>query len=467
MQKPFFHGGAAATFGLLLACGFARAQDPEVPINPNLPAEVVGEQSTRRYIVQFDAEPVARLNSRPTRDKAQRQVQIRDQQEQFAQDLLTLRGVTARPKGPAAPTLFDFQYDMALNGVAVALTDDEAAQVASLPYVTDIEADRPVHAILAQSVPQINADDVATLYGGNGTGILVSVIDTGVDYNHPALGGGIGPSFKVVGGYDFVNNDSNPMDDHYHGTHCAGIVAADGAVKGVAPNANILAVKVLSASGSGWNTQVIAGINYSLNPDGNVGTNDGAHVISMSLGSLYGTPIDATATATNNASAAGVVCVAGAGNEGPGYDTILSPGTAVSAITVGAVSKTDVIASFSSRGSVDGYWVSNPNTSWRPASTIPATSAPVRQGRTAVRHLPWQPRTSPPPPSSGSFIPPGPSRTSVQRSSAPPSTLASIYPPRAPAASTCSRAPRRRSSSPRPPSILGSSAPSPIRATTR
>ncbi len=338
------------------------AQDPEVPTNPNIPmVDAVAAQKPARYIVQFRQEPVVKLTAKSSRDRLARQAGILDEQEQFAQELLTMRGVTNRPKGPAAPTLFPFQYSLVLNGVAVELTPDEVAQTSLLPYVLSVDADRPVQAILSDSVPQIGADVVRSTYGGTGAGILVSVIDTGIDYNHPALGGGIGPTFKVVGGYDFVNNDSDPMDDHYHGTHCAGIVAADGTVKGVAPSANLLAVKVLSASGSGWSSQTIAGIEYSLNPDGNVGTNDGAQVISMSLGSFSGAPNDPSSVATNNAVAAGAICVAGAGNEGPGYDTLLSPGTAVGAITVGAVSKTDAIASFSSRGPVREFWVSKPN----------------------------------------------------------------------------------------------------------
>jgi subtilisin family serine protease len=102
------------------------------------------------------------------------------------------------------------------------------------------------HAFLDNSVSLINAPDIWQLRdsGGDnitGKGVLVAVIDTGIDYMHPDLGGGFGPGYKVVGGFDFANNDSDPMDDNGHGTLVAGIIAANGNLKGVAPDANLLA----------------------------------------------------------------------------------------------------------------------------------------------------------------------------------------------------------------------------------
>ena len=85
----------------------------------------------------------------------------------------------------------------------------------------------------------------------------MAIVDTGIDYTHPDL------SSNYVGGYDFVNNDTDPMDDHNHGTHVAGTVAAkdNGAgVIGVAPNAMLYGIKVLSATGSGYWSDIIAGI---------------------------------------------------------------------------------------------------------------------------------------------------------------------------------------------------------------
>ena len=85
-----------------------------------------------------------------------------------------------------------------------------------------------------------------------GAGYSVAVIDTGIDYNNPNLGGGFGTGHKVIAGWDFVNNDADPMDDNGHGTHVAGIVGSTNATySGVAPDANLIALKVLDRNGSG------------------------------------------------------------------------------------------------------------------------------------------------------------------------------------------------------------------------
>ena len=188
-------------------------------------------------------------------------------------------------------------------------------------------------------------------YGVTGLGVRVAIVDTGVAYTHPDLGGCLGATCKVIGGYDFVNNDNNPQDDNGHGTHVAGIVAANGVVRGIAPDARLLAYKVLNANGDGFSSTVIAGIDAAVDPDGNPATNDGARVINLSLGG-YGDPDDPLSQAVDNATLHGVTVVVAAGNEGPNEQTIGSPGTARRAITVGASDKTDNPASFSSRGPV-------------------------------------------------------------------------------------------------------------------
>ncbi len=198
--------------------------------------------------------------------------------------------------------------------------------------VKAIYPDRKVHALLANSVPLIHGSDVWQLQdaGGNnvtGKGVLVAVLDTGVNYMHPDLGGGFGPGYKVVGGYDFVNNDTDPMDDNGHGTNVAGIVAADGNLKGVAPGANLLAYKVLDKTGSGYASEVIEGIEEAIA--------DGADIMSMSFGfpGPFGyIPLD---LAINHAVTNGIIIVAAAGNEGPGFGTINSPASHERVIAVG------------------------------------------------------------------------------------------------------------------------------------
>ncbi len=157
---------------------------------------------------------------------------------------------------------------------------------------------------------------------------------------------------KIVGGYDFVNGDKDPMDDNGHGTHCAATAAGNGVLKGVAPDAEIYAYKVLSSSGSGSWSGVLSAIERAVDPNQDGNFSDHLDIISLSLGSSGGNPDDFISMAVDRAVKAGVVAVIAAGNEGPGEETIDSPGTARKAITVGASNKYDNMASFSSRGPV-------------------------------------------------------------------------------------------------------------------
>src|SRR5581483_8165698 len=98
--------------------------------------------------------------------------------------------------------------------------------------------------------PDIGLDKARSAFSYNGAGYSVAVIDTGIDYTHPDLGGAWGA--RVVAGWDFVNNDADPMDDNGHGTHVAGIIGSSNATYyGVASGVNLIALKVLDANGSG------------------------------------------------------------------------------------------------------------------------------------------------------------------------------------------------------------------------
>ena len=137
------------------------------------------------------------------------------------------------------------------------------------------------------------------------TGVMVAVIDTGVDYNHPDLLG------KVVKGYDFVNGDADPMDDYGHGTHVAGIIAAKAnnsnyGIAGVSWNAKILAIKALSSSGYGNAYDIASAIRAAAN-------NSSVKVINMSLGGGWSSvEEEAVAYAVNTK---GKLLVAAAGND--------------------------------------------------------------------------------------------------------------------------------------------------------
>jgi len=180
------------------------------------------------------------------------------------------------------------------------------------------------HTYIEQSVPFIGGD-IPRMEGFDGTGIKIAVIDTGVDYNHPDLFG-FGPDGKVVGGYNFINEGEPPLDTNGHGTQVAGVIAANGILKGVAPNSKILAYKV-SEDGEGVSSDlIIKAINKSIEDD--------ADIINISLGvNKTNSNID---KAVDNALQKGIIVITAAGNDGPIPQTIGSPGKNPGSITVGA-----------------------------------------------------------------------------------------------------------------------------------
>ena len=189
------------------------------------------------------------------------------------------------------------------NAIVVQGNESKVLALSKLPSVKRIVKSTPVKKFLADSVAMINADKVwqeKDAFGNSitGEGVVVAVVDSGVDYTHSDLGGCIGAACKVIGGYDFVDNDNDPMDIDGHGTHVAGIVAANGSVVGVAPDASILAVRVLDENGDGVNIHIVEGIEYAVDPDGNPNTDDGADVIHLSLGG-HGDADDLVASAVD------------------------------------------------------------------------------------------------------------------------------------------------------------------------
>jgi subtilisin family serine protease len=202
--------------------------------------------------------------------------------------------------------------------------------------------DGPVKASLDKSVPQIGAPE-AWAAGYTGAGTTVAVLDTGIDATHPDL------SDAVTDAKNFT--DSDTTDDRFgHGTHVASIITGSGAAsggkyKGIAPDAKLLNGKVLNDSGGGQESWIIAGMEWAAA--------SGADVVNMSLGSpLPSDGTDPMSQAVNRLTAdTGTLFVIASGNSGA---QIGSPGAADAALTVGAVDRNDQLASFSSRGRVDG-----------------------------------------------------------------------------------------------------------------
>ncbi|PKP51669.1 MAG: hypothetical protein CVT92_12135 [Bacteroidetes bacterium HGW-Bacteroidetes-1] len=302
-------------------------------------------------IVQLEGDPLATMLAEGIDKSSQtyldRQLEIELTQARFIDDLQKLEETLNKSKEAhlkPASSKINNKYQIVLNGMALRSSQWMIPYIRQIQGVRRIEMDAEVKATLDYSVPLIGADSIWSIYGMTGDGIVVGILDTGIDYLHPDLGSGYGPGYKVIGGYDFFNNDSDPMDDHGHGTHVGGIVAADGISVGVAPGARLRAYKVLGADGWGDGSMILAGIELSVI--------DNVDIINLSLGS-QGHADDILSAAVDNATAAGIVCVVAAGNRGPQYKTIDSPGAARSVITVGASDDYDSIAYFSSRGPSD------------------------------------------------------------------------------------------------------------------
>jgi len=236
-----------------------------------------------------------------------------------------------------------------VNAFSGKLTKQGLEKLKNNNDIKGIFFDKKMYASLDRSIPLINADDVwiKQVNGKNITGLKesVCVIDTGVDYTHEYLGAGWGN--KIIGGYDFVNGDSDPMDDNGHGTHVAGIIAStDETYRGVAPDANIVAVKALGSNGKGDDSDVIAGIDWCVDNADLFNIS----VISMSLGdeiqySAYCND-EPAADAINAAFGHGIFVVAASGNE---YyiNGISSPACVENATSVGASDSTALGAELS------------------------------------------------------------------------------------------------------------------------
>lgn len=232
-------------------------------------------------------------------------------------------------------------------------------KLARSPYVEAVYPDRRVEAVLAESGPLIG-QPVVEGEGYDGTGVSVAVLDTGIDYTHPDLGGspdeGAFPNAKVVGGYDYVNSDGLPMDDDGHGTYVAGIAAGTGSTyRGIAPGADLVALKVLDNEGLGWSSDIIAAIDWCIQHRSDY--NIKAINLSLADAAEWRDPDECEADPEGQKIADavdnGIVVVAAAGNEAYTHGIGL-PACAASAIAVGATwdsgTSVDTPASFTNRG---------------------------------------------------------------------------------------------------------------------
>ena len=258
-----------------------------------------------------------------------------------------------------------FRYWL-IDSIAGTVELERLHELVKLPRVVFVELDGVLGIQMQDVVPAHGVDLVWQDTGYTGAGVTMAIIDTGIDGNHTALDDldddNATNDPKIVAFYDAINNPGAtngseifPYDDNGHGTHCAGITAGTGAPDyqhiGVAPQANLVGVKVLDGGGSGSFAAVMAGMEWTVEKrhDFNI------RAASMSLGALTGA-IEWTSSEeesvnrmANEMVRAGVTLFIAAGNSG-GSATIGTPGSAEDVITVGSLDKDTAIAVYSSQG---------------------------------------------------------------------------------------------------------------------
>ncbi len=300
------------------------------------------------------------------------------------------------------------------NGLRVMVPQQNLAMLKQLPGVRSV-APVTLHTIEnAQSVPWIGAPEFWAALG-TGEGVSIGVIDTGIDYTHANFGGpgtsadyvannpdvievGTFPTSKVVGGYDFVGTkfnasdplnstpipDNDPLDENGHGSHVSGTAAGLGIGgiigPGVAPGADLYALKVFGASGS---TSVTSdAIEWAMDPNGDGDTSDHLDVINMSLGSPFGSPDDPSSIAAQNAADLGIIVVTSAGNAGNRSYITGSPGVTDGAISTAASTKGGEVPAIAVSGDVNDLIEAVEGTSPVQLVTAPV-SGPLSEPATA------------------------------------------------------------------------------------
>lgn len=277
-----------------------------------------------------------------------------------------------------------YQYRLLLNGFGVVIPAGQEVKLQSLPGVKVVSPGanyaRPTAKASSitfepgdvTSVNFIGADKAHDVLKITGAGQRVGIIDTGIDYTHAMLGGegteeafkAVNPALpdpafpnkKVIGGYDFAGTkfnansdiqenripqpDSNPIDEGGHGTHVAGTVAGlyvnKDSYAGVAPDAELYALKVFGKDGSTSDTTVVAALEYAADPNQDLDISDRLDVVNLSLGGGFGAAQNLYQEAVANLTRGGTVVVASAGNSGDVPYIVGAPSTADKAFSIAA-----------------------------------------------------------------------------------------------------------------------------------
>jgi subtilisin family serine protease len=330
--------------------GLAQAAAKPSVARLALPAPVSGPATSRAPDPNSTVQVVVRLTDKPlvvavgpNAKRAGSKMTI-DQRIAYVASLKSKQDAVAA-KVRALGGVETSRVSKTLNAVVFNAKVSTLPQIMKIPGVVSVRPMATYTLHLGETVPYIGAAALQTS-GLTGAGIKVAVLDSGIDYTHKNLGGsgnvadyatsvnnptvipvGLFPTAKVIGGYDFVGDawpdgprtqDPNPSDVEGHGTHVADIVGGkslDGTHKGVAPGAQLYAVKVCSDVSSRCNGEaILLGLDWVVDPNGDLDFSDAADVINFSIGAGYGQREDDSTLAMSNLARFGMVISVSAGN---------------------------------------------------------------------------------------------------------------------------------------------------------
>jgi subtilisin family serine protease len=253
----------------------------------------------------------------------------------------------------------------AANAMVVDADNDLLEELSSVPDIAHLSLDRviPLEELPENSgeevleedytygLKMLGVDKIRKSYGLTGKGVVVGILDSGIDATHKDLAG------KVKLWKDFAGNSETPTDGIAHGTHCAGTISggnASGKQIGVAPGVKLIVGRIFGDTGSASLAGILEAMNWIADPDGNPNTNDAPRLISNSWGGRQGS-MESEKSMWNLVQtwrSLNIVPVFAAGNSGPWPKTVGTPGGYPHSYAVGATDSRDQIARFSSRGPI-------------------------------------------------------------------------------------------------------------------
>ncbi len=316
------------------------------------------EESRSRYIVRFEQETLK--VARPSHEAV-----VSHLQQSLRRNLAGVSKVVKSTKKASIAPLW------VANAFAIDASDAEIRKIAALPNVVEVKKSeyrifvdpdigkrvvKDAPAVIQWGVQKVRAPEVWQNFRIDGAGVVVGVLDTGIDGKHPAFTG------KILAFKDFTPEATvEPTDGQGHGTHVAGSVAGSNGV-GVAPGARLIIGRVFDSKGGTTTEILLAAMQWILDPDGVPETNDGPKLINNSWGSNESA--DKTFwVAVENWAKAGILPVFAAGNNGMWGGKVGSPASFPHSWAVAATTRTDTLAYFSSQGPVawDGVSLMKPD----------------------------------------------------------------------------------------------------------